>query len=192
MSNEVSGFVIPLTQLQRRPGNMWETEMQFEAPSDMGVALAHIDPSTPIQAHLRLESVMDGVLVSADLNYDVSAECSRCLDPLNWVDSTSFVELFLYPETDSRGRELADISSDSLDSESTPHYVANDCIDLEDVIRDAIVLELPLKPLCEDNCQGLCTICGEKLDSGAHDHPVSDPRWAALESLRDALPPVSD
>ena len=192
MSNEVNGFVIPLTQLQRRPGNMWETDIPFESPSDMGVALAQIDQSSPIQAHLRLESVMDGVLVSADLNYDVVAECSRCLDPLTWSDSTSFVELFLYPETDSRGRELTMNQAGELDSESTPHFVINDCVDLEDVVRDSIVLELPLKPLCRDGCEGLCSICGEKLEFGDHDHPVSDPRWDALASLRDALPPVSD
>ena len=192
MSSEINRFVIPLTHLQRRPGNMWETDLTFESPCDMGVGLAQIDPSVPINAHIRLESVMDGVLVSADLNYEVLAECARCLDPLTWSDSTSFVELFLYPETDSRGRELAVAVTEISDSESAPHFVTNDCVDLEDNVRDAIVLELPLKPLCSESCEGLCTICGEKSGLGLHDHPVSDPRWEALASLRDALPPVSD
>jgi uncharacterized protein len=192
MTHEGNGFVIPLTHLQRRPGNLWETVLPFQVPSDMGVGLAQIDPSIPIEAHLRLESVMDGVLATADLNYEVLAECARCLDPLAWSDSTSFVELFLYPETDSRGREVAAAVSEDLDSDSTPHFVNNDCVDLEDSVRDAIVLGLPLKPLCSDSCEGLCTICGEKLGTGSHDHPVNDPRWDALAALRDALPPVSD
>ena len=201
MNSEVSGFSIPLTNLQRRPGNMWETDREFDVPSDMGVALAQIDPDSKIAAHIRIESVMEGVLVTAQLDYHVAAECSRCLDPLDWDDSAEVMELFLYPETDSRGREVvgrgannrgADKGSDFDDSESATHYVSDDSVDLEEVIRDAIVLELPLQPLCDPDCEGLCPTCGEKLAVGSHDHEVLDPRWAALEALKDGRPPGSE
>lgn len=201
MNTEVSGFSIPLTNLQRRPGNMWETDREFDVPSDMGVALAHIDPDSKIAARIRIESVMEGVLVTAQLDYHVAAECSRCLDPLDWDDSADVMELFLYPETDSRGREVggrgansrgAEKETDSDDSESATHYVSDDSVDLEEVIRDAIVLELPLQPLCDPDCEGLCPTCGEKLAVGSHDHEVLDPRWAALEALKDGRPPGSE
>lgn len=193
MTSEVTGFVVPLTHLQRRPGNMWEADMSFDVPSDMGVALAHLDPESAIEAHVRLESVLDGVLVTADLDYTVVAECARCLEPLEWHDASSLVELFLYPDTDSRGRDIPGFRPDSSesDSESVTRYVVNDSVDLEEVFRDAIVLDLPLKPLCDPDCAGLCPTCGEKRDFGSHDHEVQDPRWAALEALRKESPPAS-
>lgn len=208
MNAEVSGFSVPLTKLPRRPGNMWETDRDFDVPSDMGVALAQIDPESKIAADIRLESVLEGVLVSAELNYHVQAECSRCLEPLEWDDTAQVMELFLYPETDSRGREitgrhggrlvhsdLSDMGSDAdpdKDTDSQTSYVQNDAVDLEEVIRDAIVLELPLRPLCDPGCEGLCPTCGEKIAGGPHQHEVLDPRWAALEALQEGRPPVSE
>jgi uncharacterized protein len=185
MTVEESSFVVPLTHLQRRPGNMWEADLSFKAPNDMGVALAHVDPDSYLHAEVRLESVLDGVLASVNVDYSVNAECARCLEPLEWQDSCEIVELYLYPETDSRGREVPGAAADSGDgdSESITRFVQNDSIDLEEVIRDAIVLDLPLKPLCDPGCEGLCPTCGEKRESGNHDHQVTDPRWAALEAF---------
>ncbi len=194
MSATPSSFVVPLTHLQRRPGNMWETDTQFVVPEDMGVALARIEPGSLMDADVRLESVLDGVLVSADVDYTVSAECSRCLEPLTWNETTSLVELFLYPETDSRGREIraqGGAGDADSDSETVSRYVVDDCVDLEEVIRDSVVVDLPLKPLCDPDCPGLCPTCGERLDTGSHDHPVTDPRWAALGALREELPPTT-
>ena len=187
MNVEESGFIVPLTHLQRRPGNMWETELALRAPADMGVALAQVEPDSELVAEVRLESVLDGVLATASVHYQVIAECARCLEALEWGDSSEFVELFLYPETDSRGREIQGGDHEWVegDYESVARFIENDSLDFEEVIRDAIVLDLPLKPLCDPDCQGLCATCGEKRDVGAHDHVVQDPRWAALESLRE-------
>ena len=57
---------------------------------------------------------------------------------------------------------------------------------------DAVVLSLPLAPLCSPDCQGICPTCGERveLDGDPHDHPVSDPRWSALEQLLTESPPT--
>lgn len=187
MMVEESSFIVPLTHLQRRPGNMWEAEMSFKAPSDMGVALAQVDPNSTIDAEVRLESVLDGVLASVNVDYSVNAECARCLEPLEWQDSCEFVELFLYPETDSRGREIHGTVRElgEGDTESVTRFVQDDSVDLEEVIRDAIVLDLPLKPLCDPGCEGLCPTCGEKRESGDHDHVVTDPRWSALAAFKE-------
>lgn len=185
MTIEESSFKVPLTHLQRRPGNMWEADLLFKAPSDMGVALAQVDPDSYLDAEVRLESVLDGVLASVTVDYSVNAECARCLEPLEWQESCELVELFLYPETDSRGREIHGAEAESIegDSESVTRFVQNDSVDLEEVIRDAIVLDLPLKPLCDPHCEGLCPTCGEKRELGDHDHIETDPRWAALEAF---------
>lgn len=180
---ESGSFVIPLTKLQRRPGNMWETDLVLGPVSDMGVAMARVAPNSPMSAHVRLESVMEGVLASADVDYFVDAECARCLEPMDWHDSTSLQELFLYPDTDSRGREVMPDGDQDGGDETTVYHVHDDAIDLEEPIRDAIVLELPLKPLCDENCRGLCPTCGEKLGAEDHHHEVVDPRWSALSGL---------
>ena len=181
--SENDAFVIPLTKLQRRPGNMWETDLVFGPVTDMGVALARVSPNTSMAAHVRLESVMEGVLATADVDYQVEAECARCLEPLEWNDSTSLQELFIYPDTDSRGREIAPTADNDASDEVTVYHVHDDAIDLEEPIRDAIVLDLPLKPLCDENCKGLCPTCGEKLGEDDHNHEVADPRWSALSGL---------
>lgn len=185
MTDADTGFLVPLTHLQRRPGNMWEAELSFAAPQDMGVALAQVEPGSVVNVSVRLESVLDGVLASAAVEYTVTAECARCLEPLQWQDTSECVELFLYPETDSRGREFQPHDAESFDgdSESVTRFIHNDSLDLEEVVRDAIVLDLPLKPLCDPDCTGLCPTCGEKRNDDEHDHVESDPRWAALEAL---------
>ena len=61
-----------------------------------------------------------------------------------------------------------------------------DLLDLEPALRDAVVLALPLQPLCREDCAGLCSECGVRLDSDpGHGHEVDDPRWAALKALKD-------
>ena len=62
--------------------------------------------------------------------------------------------------------------------------VVGDVLDLEPALRDAVVLALPLSPLCRPDCLGLCTTCGENLnDNPDHEHEEVDPRWAALADL---------
>ena len=63
----------------------------------------------------------------------------------------------------------------------------DDLVDLEPLLRDAVVLALPFQPLCRDDCPGLCTECGARLaDDPDHQHEDAiDPRWAALQGLTD-------
>ena len=65
----------------------------------------------------------------------------------------------------------------------------DDLVDLEPLLRDAVVLALPFQPLCRDDCPGLCTECGARLaDDPDHAHEAAiDPRWAALAQLDDRL-----
>ena len=112
----------------------------------------------------------------------VAAECSRCLEAFDWHEEVELTELFAYPATDARGVvvEEEDESDDPLP------VVQGDLIDLLPTLRDAVVLDLPLAPLCSEDCLGLCPDCGVRLgDSPQHVHEVTDPRWAALAALSD-------
>ena len=170
-------LVLDLKRLERRPGSMITIEKSVPAPAGLGLALASVPEGSPIGLDLRVESVMEGVLVSGSADVEVHAECSRCLDPVDWSEEVDLRELFVYPPTDSRGRTVeAEPDEDALPQ------VRDEMIDLEPILRDAVVLGLPLAPVCDQECPGLCATCGERLDDD-HRHETVDPRWAALGDL---------
>ncbi len=165
--------------LQRRPGSMIEVTRSVPAPDDLGVALARVPVGSPIELELRLESVLEGVLVTGTADLEVRAECARCLDPLDWEEAVDFSELFVYPATDARGA----VVEEPAEEDPLP-TLEDDCLDLEPTLRDAVVLSLPMAPLCREDCQGLCPDCGVRLDEQpGHAHERTDPRWAALAAL---------
>ena len=125
-----------------------------------------------LQLDIRLESVVEGVLVTGTATARAAGECVRCLDPLERELHASFQELYVYPD------------SGGADDEETLR-LEGDLIDLEPVVRDAVVLALPLAPVCRDGCRGLCPECGMRLNADPeHRHEAVDPRWAALTGYR--------
>ncbi len=128
---------------------------------------------------VQLEAVTEGVLVTAEVTAPLTGECARCLEPLSQMAEVRFQELFNYGQAE--GPEPDD--GYSLDG---------DLLDLEPVLRDALVLALPLAPLCRDDCPGLCAECGVQLaragSEHGHDAPI-DPRWAALAQQLPAAEP---
>ena len=178
---EPGSFRVSLTHLPRRPGNMWESDLEFVAPPELEVGMAKVVPASKMPAQIRIESVLDGVLVNLDFDFEVEAECARCLEPVMWIDHSRVTELFLYEETDSRGRVVQ--AFEDASEELTFFYVQDDAVDLLDSVRDAIVLDLPLSPLCRPDCLGICPHCGDKLEGAPHVHATTDRRWAALEGL---------
>jgi uncharacterized protein len=160
---------------------MREVHRRIAAPQDWALELVKVTPGAPVDLDLRLESVMDGVLVTGSIAAPVTAECGRCLDPITSQLSAPVQELFSY-EPDPEDEEAP--------------VVDGDLIDLEGVLRDAVVLALPLNPVCDEDCPGLCPGCGIRLadaDEGHH-HDEVDPRWASLAALSVAseLPPSAD
>lgn len=142
------------------------------APADLGVEMVGVPTGADIELRVRLEAVMEGVLVSGTARAPLSGECARCLDPITSSIEVEFQELFVY--SDTRSGESADDDERRLEG---------DFIDLEPIVRDAMVLALPLSPLCRDDCPGLCPTCGVRLaDAGPEHHhdDAVDPRWAAL------------
>lgn len=161
-------LVISVRDLVRKPGNMRELTVEHELTQNFGTDLVFVPNGETISLDLRLESVHEGILVTATGSAIASAECARCLDPVSMPIEIYFQELFHY-------------HSDEEDD----FVVFQDSIDLEQPLIDAVVPNLPLKPLCSEDCAGLCSGCGEKLEPGEeheHEAPI-DPRFSALRDF---------
>lgn len=148
-------------------------EENVPAPKDFGVALVGVQEGSPLELDLRLESVHEGILVSGTAGMEVTGECGRCLEPLRFDREVDIQELFFYDDAESLSEEDEEV-----------HRVENETIDLEPVLRDAVVTSLPFQPVCREDCLGLCSECGARLnDDPDHHHEVLDPRWSALAGL---------
>lgn len=179
-------LVFDTHELGRRPGAMKKISRTVPAPKDLGVEVIGVREGAEITLDLRLESVMEGVLVTGTAHAPLAGECVRCLEPVERELDTEFQELYSYPDADTRtgGHHGAADAGDDAEEEDT-HLLEADLFDLEPVLRDAVVLELPLQPVCQDDCPGLCSECGARLaDDPDHRHEAADIRWAALQNIQ--------
>ncbi|GAA4806988.1 YceD family protein [Streptomyces ziwulingensis] len=181
-------LVLDTHELGRRPGAQQRLTRTVDAPKDLGLrGVIGVPEGTPVELELRLESVMDGVLVTGTARATARGECVRCLEPVELALDTDFQEMFSYPDADDRGRVKAEPADDAEDDEDML-FVEDGLIDLETVLRDAVVLALPMQPVCQEDCQGLCSQCGARLsDDPDHQHDAVDIRWAALQGLAGSL-----
>ena len=171
-------------ELARRAGEMKEYELDIEVPEKVGVDLIHVPVGEIIEVDARLESVTEGILLTADIFATVKGECTRCLDPIEMEIERKLQELYYYAQKVERSKRRKSSDEDELDVDEEL-MMDGDIMDLEGPIRDAIVLALPINPLCSDDCPGLCPECGGKwADLPAdHAHEVIDARWAGLSGL---------
>src|SRR4051812_8407478 len=169
-------LVLSTRALGRRPGSMRKEHLVVPAPEGLGVEMVSVPKGADIELDLRFEAVMEGVLVSGTARVPIEGECARCLEPISESVEVEFQELFVYTDTRSGGH-----------AEEDERRLEGDFIDLEPVLRDTVVLDLPLSPLCRPDCPGLCADCGVRLaDAGPdHHHDAADPRWAALQGMLD-------
>ena len=163
-------FLVPIHDLINRPGTMRDVALAVQLDEPLGNYAIAVPANSEIALRVRLESVHEGIYVTGEIDTSAAGECSRCLDPVNQVVEVDFQELFAYSGT----------SEDDF-------TVQDDQIDLEQVVRDAIVLSLPFQPVCSEDCLGLCVQCGEKiLDQTQHAHEAQiDARWSALKKLKE-------
>jgi uncharacterized protein len=138
----------------------------------LGLETIGVPSGESIELDIRMESVTEGVYVSGTVHAPLAGECARCLDALTDEVDVELSELFAYPDS---------VTDETTDADELPRVV-DELIDIEQTVRDAVVLALPLAPLCREDCPGLCPECGEKRADLApdHRHETLDPRWAAL------------
>ena len=174
-----SPLVLDTVELGRRAGSMRKVRRTVPAPVDLGTEVIGVPQGSELELDLRVEAVMEGVLVSGTVQGAATGECVRCLEPAAYDVEVDVQELFVYADK-ARSRDEHDPASDENDE----HELDGDLIDVEPVLRDAVVLALPFQPVCQPDCPGLCSQCGARLaDDPAHRHEDVDPRWAALKAL---------
>jgi DUF177 domain-containing protein len=163
---------VDLRELGRRAGSLQEIERTIPAPAGWKLELIGVPEGAPVTLRLRLEAVMEGVLVTGEAEVPLVGSCARCLEPVEDSLELDLQDLFAYEGS----------TTEATSEEDEVRLVEGDRIDLEPMVRDAVVLALPLSPVCRDDCRGLCVDCGQRLDDlpADHSHEVRDPRWAAL------------
>ncbi len=159
-------------ELGRRPGSQRKLSLDVPAPAQLGIEFLGVPEGDLIHLDLRLEAVMEGVLLTGTASATLVGECVRCLDAISDDSRVSLQELYMYDVPDN-------------DEDEDVSKLEDDLLDLEPLLRDAVVLALPFQPVCREDCPGLCPECGARLaDDPDHQHEQAiDPRWAGLEGL---------
>lgn len=159
-------------ELGRRPGAQRKVRLSVAAPAGLGLDVLGVPEGADLELAVRLESVVEGVLASGTARARVEGECVRCLEPIGQELEVEFQELFAYPDREIEDDEVGRLEDDELD--------------LEPLIRDAVVLALPYQPVCREDCPGLCPRCGASLaaDPGHRHEEAVDSRWAALAQFQ--------
>jgi uncharacterized protein len=181
--NPASPWVYDTRLLDRQPGSLKTFTATLSAPDPMGIEVLAVPAGEPIKLNLRLESVVEGVLVSGTVSSRAVGECARCLIELERPVGADIRELYVYPHS---------VTAQTMEPDELP-ILEDSMIDLEQLVRDEIVVQMPLAPLCRPDCLGLCPTCGGRLDDlePGHSHEILDPRWAALRSQSGSRPSPS-
>lgn len=161
-------FAVHVAKLRRNHSTRWH-ELRSGAIEGLDCSGSAVPEGAEVSADVFLESVSGGVSVAGTVRAPWAGECRRCLSPAAGVLSLRVFEHYTHG---GDGSETYALEGDELD--------------LEPMLRDAVVLELPQAPLCRPECRGLCPTCGEDLNAqscGCEEAPT-DPRWAALGTLR--------
>jgi uncharacterized protein len=189
-SSPRGALVFDLRSLSRQAGSSRPETRIAPAPADLRLELATVPEGSDVELNLKFEAVTEGVLVTGSATAPVAGECARCLGPVADTVTVTFVELYRYPEDRPRARRpeagrTEPVSEEPTDDEE--RFLDGDLLDLEPAFRDAVVLALPMSPLCREDCPGLCVECGVPLADAAPGHTheeLPDPRWAALKNLQ--------
>jgi uncharacterized protein len=181
-------LVLDTRELGRRPGTERHVALTVPAPADLGIEVLRVTEGSPVELDLRLEAVVEGVLVSGTAHAELHGECVRCLEDIDGETTVELLELFVH-EDEVPGGSASSLGADETEDGETSR-LEGDLLDLEPALRNAVVLALPFQPLCREDCPGLCVECGARLaDEPGHHHDTAiDPRWAALQGLAQQAP----
>jgi len=137
-----------------------------------------------VREHHGGQRTVDDIRIVASLAGRMEVNCARCLENVELDVNRSF-DLLYRPLESEKGSDEVAIS----EAETEIGYYSGDAMELEDVLREQVLLAVPLKTVCRPDCKGLCAHCGKNLNSGACgcEQKEADPRWNALRGLRDKL-----
>ncbi len=140
--------------------------------------------ATLVEENRGHKQILDDIRLAGQLATEIEAPCARCLEPVRYQVKRDF-DLLYRPQGADRGPEERPVSK----GEAEIGYYEGDGLQLEDVLREQVLLAAPYRLLCQEACKGLCPVCGRNLNAGECDceAPQADPRWNALGDLRDRL-----
>lgn len=172
LPDEKKPWVVAVTELIDTPGASEELQVTWPAPAELAVPLLGVEKGSAMQVDVRLDSVHEGILVSGTVDGTLTGQCSRCLDPISQAVTIDIQELFQF-------------EFDPIVDEDEQHMVEHGFVNVEPIMRDALVSSLPFQPTCSPDCEGLCDQCGVRLEEAGpdHYHEQLDPRWAALANF---------
>ena len=162
---------IGIMELRRRPGTQRDVCVTTRLPG-LAITSSHVPDDADIAVDATLEWIDGGVTVTGTVEVPWRAECRRCLDEVGGVLTVDLREVFeVRPE------------------EGETYPIDGDEVDLEPVVRDAALLNLPLAPLCRESCPGPApdsfpAVVSEEQEQESELAVPTDPRWAALDQLR--------
>lgn len=174
---------ISIADLGSADGSAKEIDLHTQAPANFGVPLIGVEQGSDIHINARMQLTSDGILVQGDAAATAVGQCARCLRDISRDMDEEFAELVFFPQAKARLLEEGDEEAEDL------LEVVDQEVDLEPIVRDALILAMPLSPLCKPNCRGLCPICGQRWDDlpADHHHDVVDTRFSVLDELAEQL-----
>lgn len=166
-------LVVSIVDILDRPGRYRDVSVARSIEGGLGLAAL---TESPVSAELRLESVVEGILATGPVHGEVALTCARCLGAFTEGLDVDVCELFVS-------------GTPSPETRDDFYPIAGEQIDLEPMIRDALILALPTNPVCRPECRGICARCGTDLNTGTCSckDEGPDPRWAALDELKTRL-----
>ncbi|MGB8859056.1 MAG: DUF177 domain-containing protein [Ilumatobacteraceae bacterium] len=165
----VNPLRVNAAELLRRPGSQKTVELEATLAEMEVVDPARFADDAHVSVRLHLEALNDGIVVDGELSVPWHGVCRRCLTDTGGIQISEVHELYQRTLTDPEAFEIV-----------------GDQLDLRDVVRELVLLDVPSTPLCRPDCAGLCLGCGANLNEGTCDCAIApaDPRWAALDALR--------
>ncbi|MEN6305195.1 MAG: DUF177 domain-containing protein [Armatimonadia bacterium] len=160
----------------RQPAGQMTVELEAEAPPGTGAVVAG-----PVRGSLKLSNTDSGIAVRGTLWVPLELECGRCLGIFEDTLEIEVNEVCALRQVDD-----PEAYAESEDEPAQIPILSGDELDLTELVRQLIAMNLPLRPLCREECPGLCLRCGKDLNEGPCDcgEPEPDSRWAALKNLK--------
>ena len=159
---------LDVRELVEQPGSSRKVALA-EPVEGLATGLVEVPVETPVRLELLLESLVEGILVTGRVAGEAAHRCARCLKEFDGPFDVRLSELFA--------------AGSGPDDDEYP--LQDGTIDLEPMIRDAVLLSLPFSPLCRADCKGLCERCGGDRNLGECScGPVTDARWDVLNEIK--------
>lgn len=189
---EDSQWAVSVAQVASRPGQSKPIDTVFPAPSGIGDDIVGVREGADVRVVGSFDSIVDGLVFTGRIEAPLTAECTRCLKPIDpdWtVNATLFFPYDAPGADDGRGNGEVEIIAGEDEAEDVYPLSSDGAFaDMESPLRDTLVEALPLQPLCKEDCLGLCPQCGVDLNEDPdHHHDVTDIRFAALEQFKARL-----